>query len=375
MKIGILTLPLWNNYGGIIQAYALKKVLNNLGHDVTLIDYHHHIQKKELLKRNILRFFKHRILRVKNAPFYPNISENRYISRNTLDFIKKEFPSKTIIIDNNELLKSETAELDAIIVGSDQVWRPNYTPDIANYFLKFATNNQIKIAYAASLGTDKWIFNKDEQNECKSLVKKFEAISVREDSAVGLLKEKLDIDAVQLVDPTMLITAKDYRELMGKYSTKKSEGKIFTYILDQTEDIKNYISKVESELGEKAYEVMPRKFDKNFHKNKSNYVFPSLLQWLRAFEDAEYVIADSFHGCVFSIIFNKPFIAIGNKERGMARFHSLLKLFNLEDRLVFDVNNINQDILKIPIDWDAVNKTLEEQKELSQIFLKKSLNA
>ncbi|PZU84844.1 MAG: polysaccharide pyruvyl transferase family protein [Chryseobacterium sp.] len=375
MKIGILTLPLWNNYGGIIQAYALKKVLNNLGHDVTLIDYHHHIQKKELLKRNILRFFKHRILRVKNAPFYPNISENRYISKNTLDFIKKEFPSKTIIIDNNELLKSETAELDAIIVGSDQVWRPNYTPDIANYFLKFATNNQIKIAYAASLGTDKWIFNKDEQNECKSLVKKFEAISVREDSAVGLLKEKLDIDAVQLVDPTMLITAKDYRELMGKYSTKKSEGKIFTYILDQTEDIKNYISKVESELGEKAYEVMPRKFDKNFHKNKSNYVFPSLLQWLRAFEDAEYVIADSFHGCVFSIIFNKPFIAIGNKERGMARFHSLLKLFNLEDRLVFDVNNINQDILKIPIDWDAVNKTLEEQKELSQIFLKKSLNA
>ncbi|OJX30070.1 MAG: hypothetical protein BGO86_05885 [Chryseobacterium sp. 36-9] len=374
MKIGILTLPLWNNYGGIIQAYALQETLTNLGHAVSLIDYHHHQTDFDILKNNFLRFIKHRILKLENAPYYPNISENTYISVNTLDFIRNNFENKTRKVTDDASLKRETELLDAIIVGSDQVWRPNYTPDIANYFLKFAKDKQLKISYAASFGTDNWLYNDQEENICKELIKRFDAVSVRENSGVDLVKNKLDfVDAVQLIDPTMLLNVKDYQTLISKNSTYESKGTIFTYILDQNENIKKFIEKVEDVTDGKAFEVMPKTFDNNFNDKKGDYVFPSLLQWLRSFDDADYVIADSFHGCVFSIIFNKPFIAIGNKERGMARFISLLELFDLQDRLV-DINNLDVEVIKKQIDWTSVNHKMAALQQDAITFLNKSLD-
>ena len=110
----------------------------------------------------------------------------------------------------------------------------------------------------------------------------------------------------------------------------------------------------------------------NAKKHLNDCVFPSVTKWLRAFMDAEMVITDSFHGCVFSIIFNKPFWVVGNKERGQARFSSLLSLFKLEDRLISvdDIESINWNT---PIDWDSINNTKKEWQDLSLSFLTENL--
>ena len=101
-------------------------------------------------------------------------------------------------------------------------------------------------------------------------------------------------------------------------------------------------------------------------------VFPSVTAWLRAFMDAEMVITDSFHGWVFSIIFNKPFWVIGNEERGLARFNSLLSMFELRNRLI-KADRIPSD-LSVPIDWNKVNATRKYWQEKSSNFLKTHLN-
>jgi exopolysaccharide biosynthesis predicted pyruvyltransferase EpsI len=95
-------------------------------------------------------------------------------------------------------------------------------------------------------------------------------------------------------------------------------------------------------------------------------------EWIRGFMDAEFVVTDSFHGTVFSIIFNKPFISIANESRGTTRFTSLLKMFNLENRLIFSPEELNLDKVK-EIDWGNVNEILEQDKERAIFFLKRNL--
>ncbi|WP_256013243.1 polysaccharide pyruvyl transferase family protein [Desertivirga xinjiangensis] len=371
MKVGILTLPLWNNYGGIIQAFALKETLKRMGHTVFLVDYHHH-KLSFLASKNIQlkRFIRSSLWN--NAPYYPDKKENEIISQHTLAFIKSEFEFITKRIDGEILLKQETEMLDAVVVGSDQVWRPGYTPNIYNYFLEFCPATQIKIAYAASFGTEQFLFDEVQTKRCKDLLAKFKAVSVREDSAVKLCKDHFHMEAVQLLDPTLLLGVEDYLQIIDRHKTEPSEGELFTYILDM-DDRKNEILKtVGAGLALTAFETMPRKFDKFFTPKDSNYIFPPLPQWLRSFRDAKFVIADSFHGCIFSIIFNKPFIALGNAERGMTRFVSLLKLFSLEERLITNAEDINLDLINSPIDWVKVNEDLEEQRARSVKFLLKA---
>jgi len=111
----------------------------------------------------------------------------------------------------------------------------------------------------------------------------------------------------------------------------------------------------------------------NKKSNIIEHIIPSPTKWIRAFMDAKMVLTDSFHGCVFSIIFNKPFWIIENKERGNARFDSLLKLFNLENRKI-DINNLKMTDLATPIDWQQVNKTRKEWQERAVTFLKNNIS-
>src|SRR5690606_8307050 len=102
-------------------------------------------------------------------------------------------------------------------------------------------------------------------------------------------------------------------------------------------------------------------------------VFPPVEEWLQSFDDAAFVLTDSFHGCIFSIIFNKPFIAVGNTKRGISRFESLLKHFGLSERLVYPSDRIDGKLLLQTIDWDAVNHIRQTQVDLAEAFFKKSL--
>ena len=261
-------------------------------------------------------------------------------------------------------------------MGSDQVWRPLYSPCITNYFLDFlSTDDKVKkVAYAASFGVDDWEFTEEETIVCRDLLKSFDGVSVREDSAVDLCAKYLDReDALHVLDPTMLLEKEDYIHLVEKENEPKSEGNLFCYVLDKSEEKDKIINAIAGEINAAPFTRMPKcpKTYENLKNRLEDCVFPTVTSWLRAFMDADMVVTDSFHGCVFSIIFNKPFWVIGNKGRGMARFNSLLSLYGLQNRL------INSDCKPIdinaPIDWARINAVKKEWQEKSVDFIKANL--
>lgn len=381
MKIGILTQPLHSNYGGLLQNYALQQTLIRLEHEVETIDWGGSCELRDILFR-----MKNRILRKLFSNRYPplrykpNDKELAIIQCNTNHFINTYINHTKAIHSYKGFVKQASkGKYDAYVVGSDQCWRPCYNAFISSMFLDFVQDKQVKrIAYAASFGTDNWEFSPHQTTVCAPLAKKFDLVSVREDSGVKLCKEHFNVDAVHVLDPTMLLTKEDYIQLIEKEKEPKSNGTLFNYILDPDAKKSAFIQKVAKAKRLKAFQVLPKCQTETRTKEDvkiriEDCVFPSVTTWLRAFMDAEMTIVDSFHGMVFSIIFNKPFWAIGNVSRGMSRFTSLLRLFHLEDRLL-DVDHLDDVDFSKPIDWMIVNGMLEEKRIMCKTLLHKTLS-
>lgn len=380
MKIGILTQPLHANYGGLLQNYALQQTLIRLGHEVETIDWEGGSGLHETLYRIKIRVLHTLFLnKYPQLKYRPNKKERAIIQRNTNHFINTYIDHTEAIHSYEEFVKQASkGKYDAYVVGSDQCWRPCYNAFLSSMFLDFVQDKQDKqvkrIAYAASFGIDKWEFTPQQTAVCVPLAKKFDMVSVREDSGVKLCKEYLGVDAVHVLDPTMLLTKEDYIQLIEKEKEPKSNGTLFNYILDPDAKKSVFIQKVAKAKGLKAFQVLPKcqaeiRTKEDVKERIEDCVFPSVTTWLRAFMDAEMTIVDSFHGMVFSIIFNKPFWAIGNVSRGMSRFTSLLKMFHLEDRLL-DADHLDDVDLSKPIDWTKVNGILEEKrKECKSLLL------
>lgn len=373
MKIGVLTLPLHNNFGGILQAYALQKVLKDFGHNVVLIDKSRYVSlgpwyKKYpiYIKRSINKFIFGKDIIVK-----ADVEQNRVpktIAKYTEPFVEK-YIKRGYTKDFSNIREQN---FDVLIVGSDQVWRPKYFfSRIENAYLEFAKDWDVRrIAYAASFGTEEWEYTEEQTNNCAALLKKFNAVSVRESSAVQLCNDNFGIKAEHVLDPTMLLSKEDYIKLFKDYNTAQSDGNLFCYILDEGEEKKSIIDCAEKEKGLKPFYVNSRYED--LEAPLEERIQQPVEKWLRAFYDAKFVITDSFHACVFSIIFNKPFIVYGNKERGLARFKSLLSIFGLEERIVSTKEESIKAISE-PIDWERVNEVHRQWKEKSMSFLNNNL--
>lgn len=379
MKIGILTQPLYTNYGGILQNYALQTFLKEMGHEVYTIDREY---PKKTFVRKCASLLKYSVLWVlgdkKRIRRWLTKKEQDIISINTQQFINNHIQKTHIVTTNRELEKLHKAfKFEVYIVGSDQVWRPKYSPCLSNYFLDFIASDKTvkRIAYAASFGTDEWELTESDTLSFGTLVKKFDAISIREESAIELCQKYFHIEVVHTLDPTFLLNRENYIRLIESSDTKKSNGNLFTYILDKNKEKDQIVDFIAQEKSLKAFRVMPHKeILEPGKRNLQDYIFPPVESWLKAFIDADFVVTDSFHGTVFSIIFNKPFITLANKERGITRFLSLTKMFSLEDRLVLDLNSDFTTIVNKPIDYKFVNLKIEEYKKKSIDFIKKALN-
>lgn len=378
MKIGVYTHTLGNNYGGLLQAWALQKTLQSMGHEVWILQHDDESLRIKVLKQ--IRKIVFPLIR----RFYVTDQDKRYICSNTYAFIEKYIQPRTNFLSPSELhyyLKQNA--FDVVVVGSDQVWRPMYVGNIKHFFLDFAEDLDIKrISYAASFGVDTWEINSAQTKACKRLVQQFDAISVRESSGVDLCKQYLDKNAVQVLDPTLLHEKKEYESIVKQENEPRRNGGLFCYVLDKSEESQEIVRMVSTKTRIEPYYCMPRNTDYAYmtRNNKDDFVYPRVITWLRSFMDAEMIITDSFHGVVFSIIFNKPFWVIVNKKRGAARFESLLKIFGLENRMIID-NNKNcsgtTDCTGIdwnePIDWDRVNEIKKRWQDKSLEFLKESL--
>lgn len=374
MKIGIITQPLHSNYGGLLQNYALQQVLKRMEHEVVTLDQSNVKSKRWRTYAACVKTFLLRSIgkgKSRTYPFYISDSIRKQIRVHTDRFINKNI-FRSPVLNEKEDFKTftEIEGIDTLIVGSDQVWRPRYNKDVLRSFLDFTEGMSVnRIAYAASFGVDHWEFTQEHTMQAKELIKTFDAVSVREDSGIGLCKEYLGCDAVHVLDPTMLLDKEDYIKLVEEEHEPVSKGDLFTYILDASPEKQSVIEEVASMLKLTPFTSMPQnKVNRETVKQIETCIFPPVTQWLRSFMDAKFVICDSFHGAVFSIIFNKPFLVIGNKDRGMSRFDSLLKMFELEDRMINDITEVHL-LANSPIDWNNVNRIRAELKVFSIDFL------
>lgn len=315
-----------------------------------------------------------------NIPFhdFKNIKTNNKINQDRLK--RKEFHRSFV---ENEIFKiSEdlytkqdlknfvnTEKFDVVIVGSDQVWRKKYInyKYYKSYFLDFVDSTKTKkVAYAASFGKDYWEGENDSE-EIAKLLQDFISVSVREALGVDICKDTFNYDkAVHVLDPTMLIGKEFYQnEIIAKYAEANThKGGLLTYVLDEVVEKKEIIEFVQKNSGLKSVHHL-----KGFNASHVTFTVP---QWVVSFANADFVVTDSFHGMVFSIIFEKEFVVIGNESRGMDRFISLVSKLGVEDRLIFDVKDLEGKELE-KIDYNRVNKILEDEKKKSLEFLNGSL--
>lgn len=323
-------------YGGIVTAYALQEILKSLDCDVKLVD---NMTAKELImhKKNFTKTFKENHLSVT-----PNL-------------------------DNNFDLEKLNTSFEIFITGSDQVFRPKYTLNLSQYILDFVKINSSKIAFSASFGVDKKQFVKENSKETiehmKQSLKSFDFISVREKSGVEICKDLFDIDAEWIIDPVFILDRAKYDELIenadNKILKQVQNNSIVAYVLDKSKDYK------------RAYKYLEKKYNKKVVETANSNI--SVESWLKSIRDCKLFITDSFHGMCFAIIFNKPFICLANESRGRTRFDSICEMLGIENQCIDSILEIMQRDCVFKVDYEKVNKKIEEERQRGLNFLQTAL--
>ena len=365
----IITLTKYKNYGCVIQRWALQTFLKKNGYEFGSFVFTPYFSFKRLFRKfvawnkfhmkNILR----PIVRLLNGkrPLFVIYNRHKYARTKWL----KKFATQKITqepFDNSALDKYNT-----FIVGSDQVWRnwyPEQPSELLRYFLDYiADPNAKRIAYAASFGKDsiQEAGLAAHSEKISVLLKKFDAISVRESSGVNIIKNNWGLDAIQVLDPTLLLSCDDYSALIDAPICQTNDVKpISYYVLDATPEIKSLIKRIAEKTGLEYGGIF---------LNECR-ILPPIEQWLKNFRDCEFVVTDSFHGTVFSIINRKPFVVIANEWRGTSRMSSLLQTLGLEKRLIDNKKIASFNLHDLTdIDYEAVYSKLEIFREFSASWL------
>lgn len=350
MKIGIVTM-FGNNYGALLQSYALQQTLFSLGHDVYIINRGYgDFPKSPSLKQ---RFFK-------------------WLDADGFDDFRKKHLRMTAPVTSTQMLIEFNKLFDIVIAGSDQIWNGDCINTMKYYYyLDWVSPKVKKYSYAVSFGKDSFNRNEKEIQEVSTILKSYNAISVREDSGVGICNNILGVNAVQLLDPTFLLKKEEYAKLIS-CNTNSPQDYVCHFFLDSTIQKENLVNLIAKNLHLTIIDNYNKDYNIKRARWSNAYKRPTIPQWLKNIRDAKYVITDSFHGMVFSIIFKKQFVVINNKKRGTARFESLLKKINLNNRLIDIESNYDEviRIIKERIDYESVDSVLSSEISNSMRFLK-----
>ena len=358
MRVGIVTQPLEMNYGGILQNWALQQALKKLGHEPITIDaYQRYSTVRYLL--NSMRTIVKRM--AGHKAYMPNPYKGALRNELMGRFIEQNI-NKTKVMWQYKRSVVKQYGLDALVVGSDQVWRAKYNGDhLEDMYLRFAEGLDLKrVAYAASFGVDQWEYSAEQTSKCAALAQRFDAVSVRELSGVNLCREQLNVDAQCVLDPTMLLEAKDYQPVIDS-DWDGGEPYLAVYCLDVTPEKEAFINQLAADRGLKVCQ-----FSAGWNSTLT------VEQWLAMLSKATVVVTDSFHGTVFSILFGRDFYTLGNADRGNTRIHGMLQSLGLETRLVSDLKAAGSASQNI--DWNQVHTSLATERKKSMEFLASSLN-
>ncbi len=365
MKIGILTYHRAENYGALLQAYALREFLKNCGFDAEFVDYwpQYHIDHYTILSyKKIKRLnFRFKVNALVWAPF-------RYLRKYKL----QKFMIKYLGLSREIKYKHDddvAKGYDCVIYGSDQIWRKqneiSYTGFNPWYFGSSNIVAHRKISYAGSMGTV--TENLEDQSELKEYFKNFNSISVREIDLQSLLY-KLGFESELVSDPVFLLSIDEWRKLRKKEKSNTKKYILF-YNLLNTEESVDFVKRLQYQT---SLEVKEINMNFKFGNIGKRYVqTASIQEFIQLIDDAEYVVSNSFHGVAFSILFEKQFFVIGMRERA-SRVKSLLQILNMQDRFYEKNEKIN---INSRLDYKEKQGLLKSYIDSSKEYLLKAINS
>jgi len=348
MKVALFTYFASSSYGATLQTYATIKILKDLGHEVCLVNYVIPEPPRSFLINCLL------CLKMKRLKGFRKKYYEEFLSQ----------PYKTF-----EDLQKSPPVADAYLIGSDQTWNTEISREKARgYFLDFGDGNVRRVTYAASFGKSQWDdtpwMNKDDANR---LLHQFDKILIREQSGKRILREDFGIEADQVLDPVLLFP--EYPEITGRLA----EGnELVTFKLQDSNLFYDKMRSLSLSLDVPARILGSLRRKKGFRG-----AYPEGLEdWLRAIANAKYVVTDSFHGLVVSLLYHRPFLTCMAIPERFARLRDLLIMLGVEERIFSesDDENIIKEKMMKPIDWKTVDRKLEVQRELSISLLKEALS-
>lgn len=352
MNVGILTFHRAVNYGAILQAYALQRTIELLGDNAEIIDYRCEFIENEVSPLSGFRKKDKFVKTIKKFVF-------RSIKSKAFDKFMNGYLNLSPVIKKNEELNKLNSRYDCFITGSDQVWNYGCSGSDTSFFLDFVQDDSKKNSYAASFGFDK--LPTSDPFDYQKLLKDYNKISVREKSGAQIVFDKIGVLPQVTLDPTLLLDRKEWKKIVLKRPLK--EKYIFVYYIREPKDLLKYVD----QLAERTKcKIINSKKSVEFLKKCSPADF---LTWIY---HADYVVTNSFHGTVFSILFNKKFVVeLDNGKSINNRSKELMEVLDVKEREL-DIYNI--DSIKTEIDYLNVENKLQINKEKSILYIKSILN-
>lgn len=365
MKIGIITFHRADNYGAVLQAYALQKVFENINHEVNIIDYRCSDIEKEYGALKFPKLCKNVTLWLKRIPQW-------YYSKSLIDEkterfnkFRMEYMNLTDALFSEEDHRKIEEEYDLIVTGSDQVWNPSITGGVDSwyYFIKTLENNEILVAsYAASVGNineyKSWFPETKKYLEC------YNFISVREIDAYNYLKKIIPHKNITLcIDPTLLVDSELWRQISNN-KVEVSEPYLLYYDAAQNDEAKKIAIMVAKSLNLRLVHFNPDLYKLN---NSSYVVNAGPIEFLSYIRNASFVVTSSFHGTVFSLIFERKFISVAHPRHG-GRVKDLLSIVQLENRICLKADDANDKCFD-EIDYLNVKKIINDYRASSLEYI------
>ena len=360
-SIGIITRHAVPNYGSFLQAYATEVLFQELGYKTSIVDY----RRGDETTKALIRYYIYRKPGAFSYIYYNFLwrFSHFYINKIFSEARKKYLHCTNLVTKEN--IENIIEKFDVLVTGSDQVWNrvgTGVTEEIdGNYFWNLAKNGKKIISYAASFGDSK--LSEDNLGECANYLKKFDCISVREDTGVDMLR-KMGYKSCQVLDPTFMINREYWINLANKYKNEKSYALV--YNLHSDSNMYRYIKENIKESGLDIWSITT-----TYRKTIGKRIFcPTIEKFLGLFANAKCIYTDSFHAIAFSIIYKIPFVVTLPKQYS-TRLESVLRLFGLENRIsdIFKDKAWDETL----INWNMVYDILENEKQKSMKWLKKSL--
>jgi hypothetical protein len=350
-RIGILTFHFSNhNYGALLQTYASVIMLRKRGFEPTVINM---ITDEVLNCKSVLT------------------SLTDLLIQNQFEKFRKKFIPLTDLITNKKNLSDLNESFDIFYSGSDQVWRQEFAREkLMHYFLDFVDDSKFKMSYAASFGKDELEIDAELIGLIKCNLNKFNAVSVREDSGVTICKSHFGVNAIKVMDPTLMLDINDYAQIIDSEKNKKKYDKYIAYY-----ELTHGIG--ESDNATKIANILDLPLF-NIYKKKTKLplndkAFSSISNWLFNISQSDYVVTNSYHCMIFAILYKKNFIILGSEFGGNSRVISLLESLGLSNRFFTNFNDNEIRDLK-PIEYDSVYDKLALLKFHSDEFLSTIIN-